>query len=198
MKLTDIKPAGYNPRIITDEQLERLKKSLQKFGDLSGIVFNRRTGNLVGGHQRLKCLPLDVKIEKKDLKEKSKTGTVAQGFIILDGERYTYREVDWDEATEKMANIAANKHGGEWDDEKLGELLKELSEMPIFDSDLIGFEMNELNNILSSLNQELTGTAEQKYKPIFEVVVTCKNETEQKKIYKLLQERKYICRVLTL
>jgi len=54
MELTDIKSAGYNPRTITDEQLKMLNKSLQTFGDLSGIVYNRRTGNLVGGHQRLK------------------------------------------------------------------------------------------------------------------------------------------------
>jgi len=152
MKLTDLKPADYNPRTITDEQLERLKKSLQEFGDLSGIVFNRRTNNLVGGHQRLKCLPADAKIEKKDLKEKTKTGTVAQGFLIFDGgEKHTYREVDWDEATEKMANIAANKHGGEWDDDKLGELLKELSEMPGFDLELTGFDDEEFNSILSQL-----------------------------------------------
>ena len=71
MKLTDLKSAGYNPRTITDEQLGWLKKSLEEFGDLSGIVFNRRTGNTVGGHQRLKCLPPDAKIEKKDLKEKN-------------------------------------------------------------------------------------------------------------------------------
>ena len=152
MKLTDLKPADYNPRTITDEQLERLKKSLQEFGDLSGIVFNRRTGNLVGGHQRLKCLPPDAKIEKKDLKAKTKTGTIAQGFIIFDGgEKHTYREVDWDEATEKTANIAANKHGGEWDDDKLGELLKELSEMPGFDLELTGFDDEEFNSILSQL-----------------------------------------------
>src|SRR4030067_1251113 len=141
ISITDLKPAGYNPRKITDEQLERLKKSLQEFGDLSGIVFNCRTGNLVGGHQRIKCLPPDVKIEKKELKEKAKTGTIAQGFIIFDGgEKHTYREVDWDEATEKAANIAANKHSGEWDDDKLGAPPKELSEIPIFDAELIGFE----------------------------------------------------------
>src|SRR3990167_3982250 len=134
MQIKDLKPADYNPRKITDEQLKMLNKSLQKFGDLSGIVFNRRTGNTVGGHQRLKCLPPDAKIEKKDLKEKTRTGTVAQGFVIFDGdEKHTYREIDWDEAMEKMANIAANKHGGDWDDDKLGELLKELSEIPGFD-----------------------------------------------------------------
>jgi len=39
MKLSDLKPAAYNPRKITDEQLEMLKKSFKKFGDLSGIVY---------------------------------------------------------------------------------------------------------------------------------------------------------------
>jgi len=33
MKLTDLKPAAYNPRKITDAQLARLKKSLEEFGD---------------------------------------------------------------------------------------------------------------------------------------------------------------------
>jgi DNA modification methylase len=151
MKLSDLKPADYNPRKISDKQLEMLRKSLDEFGDLSGIVFNRRTGNVIGGHQRLKCLPPDAKIEKKDLKERSKTGTVAEGWIVIDGEKFVYREVDWDEATEKMANIAANKHGGEWDDEKLGQLLQELSELPVFDLDLVGFESSELDAILSQI-----------------------------------------------
>lgn len=53
----DIVPADYNPRKISSQQLKRLKKSLNEFGDLSGFVVNVRTGNLIGGHQRLKCLP---------------------------------------------------------------------------------------------------------------------------------------------
>ena len=154
MKLKDLKPAEYNPRTITDEQLGRLKKALYEFGDLSGIIFNRRTGNVIGGHQRLKCLPEDAKIEKKDLKTPTKTGTVAHGFIIIEDEKYTYREVDWDDATEKMANIAANKHGGDWDDEKLSLILHELSEMPIFDLDLIGFETTEFDEILSRITKD--------------------------------------------
>lgn len=54
MQIRDLKPAGYNPRKITKSQLERLKKSLDEFGDLSGIVFNVRTQTLIGGHQRTK------------------------------------------------------------------------------------------------------------------------------------------------
>ena len=154
MKIKDLKPAEYNPRKISDEQLQRLKKSLLEFGDLSGIVFNRQTGNVIGGHQRLKCLPPDAKIEKKTLKEPSPTGTTATGTITIDGERFIYREVDWSKEKEKQANIAANKHGGEWDDEKLSELLKELSAIPDFDPDLIGFDTKEIGEILSQLAGE--------------------------------------------
>ena len=154
MKIKDLKPADYNPRTITDEQLERLKKALHEFGDLSGIVFNRRTDNLVGGHQRLKCLPPDAKVEKTKLKKTSRTGTIAEGRIFIDGENYTYREVDWPVEKEKAANIAANQHGGEFDDELLGALLKELSETPDFDIDLLGFDSNEIDDILDSITKE--------------------------------------------
>lgn len=157
MKLSDLKPAGYNPRIITDEQLERLKKALHEFGDLSGIVYNRKTGNLVGGHQRLKCLPPDAVIKKEKLKKPSRTGTTATGTITIDNETYTYREVAWDETKEKAANIAANQHGGEFDDEKLALLIKEITEDDNFDTDLLGFDDTELNQCLNlAMNNGLT------------------------------------------
>ncbi|MEK7075746.1 MAG: hypothetical protein AAB948_03070, partial [Patescibacteria group bacterium] len=154
MKIKDLKPALYNPRKITDAQLANLKKAIIEFGDLSGIVFNRQTGNLVGGHQRIKCLPPDAQIVKTKLKKSSRTGTIAEGFIIIDGEKFSYREVDWDIQKEKKANVAANKQGGEFDDELLANLLKELSEIPNFDTDLIGFDDKEISNILSSLTKD--------------------------------------------
>jgi hypothetical protein len=56
MQVKDLKPAGYNPRKISKEKLAALKKSLEEFGDLSGIVYNSRTRTLIGGHQRIKNL----------------------------------------------------------------------------------------------------------------------------------------------
>lgn len=55
-KLSDLKPAEYNPRTITDTALENLGNSIERFGFLVPIVWNKRSGNVVGGHQRLKCL----------------------------------------------------------------------------------------------------------------------------------------------
>lgn len=149
-KVGDLRPSPYNPRRITDEQKKRLKKAIEEFGDLSGIVFNRRTGRLVGGHQRIKVIPQNAIIEKTELPIASRTGTVAYGYIIIDNEKYSYREVDWDEGKEKAANIAANAHGGDWDEDKLGEILKELSADKSFDIELTGFDLGDIYNMFGT------------------------------------------------
>ena len=51
-----IKNAPYNPRIMSEEARSRLKKGIKRFGLASTLTWNRRTGNLVSGHQRLKQL----------------------------------------------------------------------------------------------------------------------------------------------
>ncbi len=78
-QLKDLNPAAYNPRKITDAQLARLKKSLEEFGDLSGIVVNVRTQTMISGHQRVKNIDADCKITKKP--HTDATGTVALGYI---------------------------------------------------------------------------------------------------------------------
>ena len=54
-----IKPAAYNPRVELkpgDPAYEKLKRSIEEFGCVEPLVVNKRTGNLVGGHQRLGVL----------------------------------------------------------------------------------------------------------------------------------------------
>ena len=56
MKLSDLKPAEYNPRKMSDQAFEGLGESINRFGLISHIVWNKRSGNIVGGHQRYKHL----------------------------------------------------------------------------------------------------------------------------------------------
>lgn len=144
MKVKDLKPAGYNPRIMTDDQHAMLKKSMKEYGDLSGIVFNRQTGNTVGGHQRVKHLDPEWKITKESVEDK--TGTVALGHIETPQGRWAYREVDWPEKKEMQANIAANKHGGVFDIPKLKDMIVEIDDGS-FDIELTGFKKDELDDI---------------------------------------------------
>lgn len=58
-----IKKADYNPRIIDDENLKRLTKDIREHGLVTPLVWNKRTGVLVSGHQRLAAMD---KIHRKD------------------------------------------------------------------------------------------------------------------------------------
>lgn len=55
VKITDIKPAEYNPRKITDKQFEILKKSLDEVGFVVPILVNKENNIIIAGHQRTKA-----------------------------------------------------------------------------------------------------------------------------------------------
>lgn len=59
LKATELKAAAYNPRKDLqpeDAEYQKLRRSFEEFGYVEPVVWNERTGNLVGGHQRLKIL----------------------------------------------------------------------------------------------------------------------------------------------
>jgi len=106
-----------NPRQITRKQMENLKDTLSELGDLSGIVHDLTSDEIVGGNQRGRAL--DVNTCEIELTHESdvpdEQGTVALGFIVWKGKRFSYRQVLWTPAQCEKANIVANKAGGYWD-----------------------------------------------------------------------------------
>lgn len=96
----DIKNADYNPRIMDKEAKKRLKEGLKKHGLVSTLTWNKRTGNLVGGHQRL---------EQLDALERNKDYSLDVCVI------------DVDEAEEAVLNVQLNNPSmqGDWDLDKL-------------------------------------------------------------------------------
>ncbi len=143
----DLKVNPRNPRKITSTRLDQLGKSMDRYGDISGIVFNVRSGNLACGHQRSGNFNGTSKVVyTKKLDKPDKYGTVAYGYILHEGARFNYREVDWDLDTELGAMLAANKNAGNWDDDKLISNLKHLSSFDVdFDLGLTMFEDEELS-----------------------------------------------------
>ena len=131
MKLTidNLKAAPYNPRKIDGPSLKALGFSLQEFGDISGITWNKRTGNLVCGHQRLEALKKDfglLAIESQQIVAQ-KPNIGGNGAKLI--QRFPIRVVDWDLAKEKAANVAANSQflAGEFTDD-LGDILKGIAD----------------------------------------------------------------------
>lgn len=117
--LEDLRAAPYNPRTIEPSAAKGLAASLEAFGDLSGIVWNARTGHLVAGHQRVDQLrKLGAVLEVGD-----------DGAGLAHGDRWwPIRIVEWDDATEKAANVTANnpKIAGEFT-EAIGPLLADVA-----------------------------------------------------------------------
>lgn len=102
MQINDINElvaAPYNPRTITAEAMTGLKTSIRELGDISGIVWNKQTGHLVCGHQRVEAL-----------KGEFGSGLAIDGDSIVTpkGDRFPVRVVEWDEAKERLANVMAN------------------------------------------------------------------------------------------
>lgn len=149
--LAQLQAAEYNPRRISGHDFTALVDSIGKFGDMSGLVFNRATGRVVGGHQRREAyLKKAGRIEiTETLEEPNEVGTVARGHVIIGSEKFVYRVVEWPEEKEKLANLAANRIQGEWDDEKLAELIYSLKDVPELPD--TGFSVKEVTEILATI-----------------------------------------------
>src|ERR1035438_9339515 len=119
--------APYNPRRIAPEQMAALRRSLRTFGAVEPVVVNRRSGRIVGGHQRVKAAE-------------------AEGIETL-----PVVWVDLDETGEKQLNLALNRISGEWDEPALAALLEELGSAAI---DLTGFGSAEIDELIARMKRE--------------------------------------------
>ena len=121
----DLLPADYNPRKDLkpgDPEYEKLKRSIEQFGYVEPVIWNKQTGRVVGGHQRLKVL-IDSGITEVD--------------VVV---------VDMNTEKEKALNIALNKISGEWDTDKLALVIADLQGAD-FDVSLTGFDPEELDDL---------------------------------------------------
>lgn len=123
MKVSDIKIGDWNPRETLkpgDPVFEELRLSLREFGMVQLLVWDKQSGMLVGGHQRLSVL-IDEGVEEVDV-----------------------CVVDYPPHKMKALGIALNKIQGCWNEEKLAALLQDLDQIPDFDVSLTGFEKPEI------------------------------------------------------
>lgn len=188
VKFREINPAAYNPRVRLrpgDPEYDKLKRSMVKYGSVDPLIWNERTGNLVGGHQRL---------------------TIMQDHGVTEAD---VSVVNLPLAEEKALNLALNKVSGRWDDELLAELLIELRDDDSIDATLSGFDEDELDEAVKAIDQEIAGEGgggvagsqrsakEAKISATYQVIVRCDNEAEQQKAYDLLSEHGFKAKVTT-
>lgn len=158
--IKQLRGAGYNPRMITDRRLDDLEKSIASFGDLSGVVFNNsvKSGVLVSGHQRLSSIKgWKTRVEVSPASDDH--GTVGVGYIYAESPKgrqvqIPLRVVNWsDRRAEYAANIAANAHGGEFDNKKLAQLVEKL-DMTKIPAEIVGLDALMLRGLRQRLAKE--------------------------------------------
>lgn len=167
IEISKLKPAKYNPRKISEEELKKLVKSINEYGFVEPIVVNKDM-TVIGGHQRLKALEY--------LEEKTAPCTL----------------VDLTKTQEKALNIALNKISGEFDIPMLKELLTELDDGE-FDMDLTGFGEEELEKLLNDSHldeKEEEEPAEVNSGYIIQYNIIFNDESEQDKWYEFLKHLK--------
>jgi len=128
----DLLPADYNPRKDLkpgDLEYEKLKRSIEQFGYVEPVIWNKTTGRVVGGHQRLKVL-IDM-------------GHTEVDCVV----------VELTEEKEKALNVALNKISGDWDKDKLALLISDLQGAD-FDVSLTGFDPAEIDDLFKDTLKE--------------------------------------------
>ncbi|MFE9277176.1 transcriptional regulator [Paenibacillus glucanolyticus] len=131
ISINQINAAAYNPRVDLqpgDSEYEKLKRRIEEFGYVEPTVWNERTGNMVGGHQRYKIMVHE------------------QGHTEL-----AVSVVDLDDQQERLLNIALNKVSGDWDEDALSQLLVELQQEGV-DISLSGFDDVDLKQMLGDID----------------------------------------------
>lgn len=135
LRLDEITPAPYNPRVDlapSDPEYKTIKASIQDHGLIQPIVVNKRTGNAVGGNQRLAIL---------------------RGMGI---ESATCAIVDVSLKDEMQMSVALNKIGNLWDREKLREVMLELKAAG-YDATKTGFDQYDLDALTQEMNVAVAG-----------------------------------------
>lgn len=140
IKLIDLELADYNPRQISDNNIDKLRNSIHSFGFVDPIIINLKNNRIIGGHQRYKVLMEDYD-NNKELNI-YKLGDI--GWVFPDEDIIIKSEED-----EKALNISLNQNNlmGEWDNEKLKDIFKDLNDVD-FDLELTGFDDFEIDFFL--------------------------------------------------
>lgn len=133
--LKEIIPAEYNPRAITNDEQKKLSNNLKKFGLVDPIIINLKNKHIIGGHQRYEVLKKEDKDKEYSLIRLGDIGWVFENAPL---------SIE-DEDHEKALNLSLNKISGDWDYDKLTNVLSSLQNTE-FDMDLTGFDEIELSS----------------------------------------------------
>jgi len=172
-KTGELIPYINNSRTHSEQQVQQVAASIKEFGFTNPILIDEDSG-IIAGHGRLQAAQMMGMDEVPTITLEGLTDTQRKAYVIADNK------------------LALNSG---WD----FEMLKiELEDMGDFDLSLLGFDSQELANIIDGLNEEPSELTEESYSQVFNIVVNCNDETHQERVYNELQAKGYECQVQSL
>lgn len=172
--IQDLIPYARNSRTHSDAQVAQIAASIREFGWTNPVLLDGENG-IIAGHGRVMAAQKLGETEVPTIELGHMTDAQKRAYIIADN---------------KLALNAG------WDDEMLALELSDLSDVG-FDLNLVGFDSVELGKLFDK-NDEESELEEEKYSEIFNIIVECKDEQEQEKIFNRLDSEGYKCRVQSL
>lgn len=171
--INDLIPYARNARIHSEEQITRLASSIKEFGFINPVLIDKGNG-IIAGHGRVEAA--------KKLKLKTVPCLLVEHLTDMQKKAYIL-------ADNKLALDS------KWDDEMLKLELEELNGSN-FNIDFLNFDIDLWDELETEIN--VSGTAEKEitYKEQYGVIVICKDEAEQEKVYEELLNKGYECRVV--
>jgi ParB-like chromosome segregation protein Spo0J len=178
--IKSVLPWENNPRTIPAAAVAAVAQSIKRFGFGAPLIARRQDGRLIAGHTRLKAA------------------------LQLGLDRVPVRYLDLDPVDAHLLALADNKLGelADWDDTMLGAVLAEMKAQEVDLTVGTGFTDSEIAKLIDGAHcivEKVTGENPGKdgYKEQYGVIVVCRDEKEQERVYEELTERGYECRVVT-
>jgi ParB-like chromosome segregation protein Spo0J len=166
-------PYARNSRTHSDEQVAQIAASIKEFGFTNPVLIDK-DGGIIAGHGRvLAARKLGLK-EVPCIRLGHLTETQKKAYVIADN---------------KLALNAG------WDVDLLCIEIKELA-LENFSLTTLGFDNQELAKMFDEESEK--PLIEETYSQVFNVIVECKDEQEQEKIFNRLDSEGYKCRVQSL
>ena len=150
IKITDLVPAEYNPRKISEEEKQKLKNSIDNFGIVEPILIALSDNEIIGGHQRFDVLFDQYLLDNNIFKELNLLRlNESFGWVFPDNDK----SLD-SEDMKKALNLVLNRVSGEWDKEKVKAIFQEFQDSGFNNTSLTGFNNDEITGFMG-LNDNL-------------------------------------------
>jgi hypothetical protein len=190
-----------NPRQISKRQYAKLEESLKELGDLSSIVHDLNSDEIIGGNQRSRVFDInDCEVQiVKEYPQPDAQGTTALGFVVWNGAPFAYRQVRWTAEQCERANLAANNIGGTWEWQELSGWDKSTLEWAGFDQDTLNDWGQNYSNLKGLIESEAPATPSAENEEIpeqFAIMITCESEQEQTQLLDRFITEGITCRAL--